>query len=73
MGDQKRDEGRGGGLFALGLVLLAEPDRGSGGVDVSTPEAEGALAAGAGLEMEANEQQVEVVSVLVVRMASASR
>ena len=48
------------GCSRSGVVLLAEPDRGPFKVDVASPEVEGALAAGPGLEMEADQRQVEV-------------
>ena len=59
MRDHERDEGGRGRLFALGVVLFPKPDGGPGGVDVAASEVEGALASGAGLEVEPDEQQVE--------------
>lgn len=58
--DRAGDERGRGRLFALGVVLLPEPHGGPGGVDVAASEVEGALASGAGLEVEPDEQQVEV-------------
>ncbi|MGI9028376.1 MAG: hypothetical protein ACR2HP_00070 [Ilumatobacteraceae bacterium] len=46
-------------MLALVAVLLAEPDGGPAGVEVGPAEVEGALSAGAGLEVEPDQQQVE--------------
>jgi len=48
------------GLLALGVVLLAKPKRCSPRVDVAVPEVERALAAGAGLEVEPDQEKVPV-------------
>ncbi len=59
MTPQETDERGREGLFAV-AAFLAQPDRGPGRVEVADPQVQGALAAGAGFEVEADQQQVEV-------------
>lgn len=55
--EEERDQGWGGGLFSGRVVLLAKPHGGAGRVDVPDAQIEGALDAGAGLEMEPHQQK----------------
>jgi hypothetical protein len=57
---EEAGEGGGEGLLAFVAVLLAEPDRAAPLVDIDEAEAEDALSAGAGFEVEADQEEVEV-------------
>lgn len=57
--DEGGEERRRDGLLALVAALLAEPERGSSKVEVGGAEVECALSAGAGLEVEPDQEQVE--------------
>jgi len=57
---EQRDQRRRDRLFAFAVALLAQPDGRSCRVEVAAAQVQGAFAAGAGLQVEPHDEQVEV-------------